>query len=272
MNAQLVFNLYSFSGAGYLPSANVIQTDRDGTLLHLLQKALPTTIGAYGWTLSPVQERLLATVAALQPKNIESRFKLPKAKTPLPLAGLLLDPATRPTVEAYIQRQLAAWLDDIVRHALPLTLDVERRSLAKDVLLSFPEEDLVPHLAFHKTATGIEYRLQLGTETHKWNIRDREVVPLTNTDPAWLLVDYTLCRVPGINGNMVRPFRQKDVLQIPPDKERLYFRQFIAKSIRRSRVEAQGFSVQQTDQLQITRLELVENILDQRWSLRPVFV
>ncbi|MEO6758315.1 MAG: ATP-dependent helicase, partial [Saprospiraceae bacterium] len=207
MNAQLVFNLYPFSENCYLPSANVIQTDRAGTLLHLLQKALPATIGAYGWTLSPVQERLLATVQILQPKYIEARFKVAKAKTTVPLAGLLLDPLTRPTVEAYIQRQLATWLDEIVHNDLPLTLDVERRSLAKDVFLEFPAEDLIPYLAFHKTDGGIEYRLQLGSETEKWTIRDREVVPLTNTDPAWLLVDYTLRRVPGINGNMVRPFR-----------------------------------------------------------------
>ncbi|MEO6758533.1 MAG: SNF2-related protein, partial [Saprospiraceae bacterium] len=140
-----------------------------------------------------------------------------------------------------------------------------------DVLLEFPADDLIAYLAFHKTDSGIEYRLQLGSETEKWTISDREVIPLTNTDPAWLLVDYTLRRVPGINGNMVRPFRKKDLLQIPPDKERLYFRQFIAKSIRRSRVEAQGFSVRQTDSLQITRLETMEGILDGRWLLRPVF-
>ncbi len=272
MQAQIVFNLYPFSENCYLPAANVIQTDRAGTLLHLLQKALPTTIGAHGLLLSPIQARLLATVEALQPRQIEARFKVAKAKTTVPLAQLLLDPATRPTVEAYIQRQLAAWLQEIVQNQLSLTLDVERRSLAKDMLLEFLKDDLIPHLAFHKTSTGIEYRLQLGSETDKWRIRDREVVPLTNTDPAWLLVDYTLCRVPGINGNMVRPFRQKDQLQIPPDKERVYFRQFIAKSIRRSRVEAQGFSVQQTDRLVITRLEVVENILDKRWSLCPVFV
>ena len=272
MYPKLVFNLYPFTENCYLPTAHVVQADRAGTLLHVLQKALPGTIASHGLTLSPAEERLLATVEALQPKHIEARFKGPKAKTAVPLAALLLDAATRPTVEAYLQRQIAAWLDEIVRHRLPLTLEVERRTLAKDVLLTFPESDLVPHLSFHKKPTGIEYRLQLGSETDKWTIRERAVVPLTNTDPAWLLVDHTLCRVPGINGNMVRPFRRKDVLQIPPDKERQYFRQFIAKNIRRSRVEAQGFRVQQTDVLQTTRLELVENILDRGWFLRPVFV
>ncbi len=211
MSVQLVFNLYPFTENCYLPAANIVQTDRDGTLSYLIQKALPATIGAHGLTLPPEQERLLAMVETLQPKNIEARFKAPKGKTIIPLAQLLADAATRPTVEAYIQRQLAGWLGEIVQHGLPITLHLERRSLAKDVLLAFPDADLVPYLAFDKTPAGIEYRLQLGDETDKWTIREREVIPLTNTDPAWLLVDHTLCRVPGINGNMVRPFRQRDI-------------------------------------------------------------
>lgn len=272
MTCQIVFNLYPFNETCYLPTANIIQTDREGTLLHLLQQALPTTVGAYGLVLSPVQERLLATVQALRPASIEAHFKVPKAKQAVPLARLLVDAATRQTVETHMQRQLAAWLAEIVHHRLPITLDVERRTLVKDVLLALPEADLVPYLAFHKTPTGIEYRLQLGTETEQWTVRENDVTPLTNTDPAWLLVGHALHRVPGINGNMVRPFRQKDVLQIPPDKERLYFRQFIAKNIRRSQVEAKGFSVQRTNELSATRLEVVENVLDGHWLIRPVFV
>ncbi len=274
MTCQIVFNLYPFTENCYLPAANIVQTDRDGTLLHIVQQALPGTVGAYGLMLSPVQERLIATVQTLRPASIEARFKVAKAKNAVPLAQLLTheDKEIRLNVEGHIHRQLSAWLTEIVRHRLPVTLDVERRTLAKDVLLTFPETDLVPHLAFHKTPTGIEYRLQLGTETDKWRIGEHDVVPLTNTDPAWLLVGHALCRVPGINGNMVRPFRRKDMLQIPLNNERVYFRQFIAKSIRRSQVEAKGFQVQQTDDLSTTRLEIIENILDGRWLLRAVFV
>ncbi len=271
MTCQIVFNLYPFAESGYLPSANIVQIDRDGTLSHVLKKAIPTTIASYNMVLTPVQERLLGIIDLLQVKNIEAKFKTPKAKTATPLAKLWTEAATKAPVETYIHRQLDAFLSEILRDRLPITLDVEKRTLAKDVLLVFPVAEMVPHLAFHKTPAGIEYRLQLGNETQKWPIHEREVVPLTNTDPAWLLVDYALCRVVGINGNMVKPFRQKPMVQIPPDKEKVYFRQFIAKSIRRSRVEAEGFSVQQTDTLRTTRLEPIENVLEKCWLLKPVF-
>jgi SNF2-related domain/Helicase conserved C-terminal domain len=271
MSHQIVFNLYPCSETLYLPSANIVQADSGGQLLHVLQKATPATIVPYGFALTPDLQKLFDAIDALTPKNIEVKYKPFKAKTPPSLSHLLEDAVTKPAVEAYIHRLLDGFLGEIVRQNRPLTLDAERKTLAKDVLLTQAAEELIPHLSFKKTPDGIEYRLQLGTETERWDIQAHDVVPLTNTDPAWLLVGYTLFRAPGINGNMVRPFRKKAVLQIPADKERLYFRQFIAKSVRRSRVEAEGFRVVQTDALRATRLEIVENILEKRRALKLSF-
>ncbi|MBK7938063.1 MAG: ATP-dependent helicase [Lewinellaceae bacterium] len=210
-------------------------------------------------------------VDLLSPKALETKFKPTKARVALPLAQLLSEKDTRPLVERFLFGQLDVFLSEITRHRLPLTLDAQRKTLAKDVLVTHAREELVPHLFFNKNAEGIEYRLRLGMGESTWSPRERNILPLTNTDPAWLLVDYVLFRVPGINGNMVKPFRQKDSVLIPPDKERVYFRQFIAKSIRRSRVEAEGFRVEKNDTLRTTRLEPVENVLEHRWLLKPVF-
>ena len=271
MTHQIVFNLYPFSESLYLPSVNIVRVDDKGLLTHFVQRATLATIPSYHIEITPVLTRLLGLVELLSPKVLEAKYKAAKAKTPTPLAQLLAANDTRPVVEKFIFSNLDAFFADLVRHKLPLTLDAERKTLAKDVLIVFPRETLVPHLFFKKTAAGVEYRLRLGTENTTWNLREHNVLPLTNTDPAWLLIDYALFRVPGINGNMVKPFRQKDAVQIPPDKERVYFRQFIAKSIRRSRVEAEGFRVDKTDELRSTRLEPLENILERRWLLRPVF-
>lgn len=272
MSCQVVFNLYPFSETLYLPSANIIQADKSGLLTHLVQKATPATIGAYGIEMTPVLEQMFSRVETLSPKNIELRYKPPKARTATPLAQLLAQQDTKTAVENYIYRELDLFLGDIVRYRLPITFDAERRSLAKDVQLQPAKEELVPHLSFRKTEAGIEYRFQLGTETDKWNIREYDAIPLTNTNPAWVVAKYILFRVPGINGNMVRPFRKKDTLQIPPDKVRAYFRQFIAKSAGRTQIEAEGFAVETAGRLLTVRLETTENVLENSWLLKPVFV
>ncbi|MBK8557261.1 MAG: hypothetical protein IPL65_16510 [Lewinellaceae bacterium] len=272
MFCKVVFNLYPFSENHYLPSANIVQTDAQGILTHLVQKASPATIGAYGITANPVLTRLFDTVDRLTPKSLEAKFKPPKARNATPLALLLSQAETKAAVERYLHRELDQLLNELVRHQYPLTLDAERKTLAKDVQINYATEELIPHLSFRKTDHGVEYRFQLGTETEQWAIHQHEVLPLTNTDPAWLLVGYVLFKVPGINGNMVRPFRNKEVVHIPPDKTKTYFQTFIARAARRARIEAEGFEVQERSTLLHTRLEIVENVLARQWLIKPVFV
>ncbi|HLP96174.1 MAG TPA: DEAD/DEAH box helicase [Saprospiraceae bacterium] len=272
MTFQIVFNLYPATPTLFLPSANVVQRSKDGQLSHIVQRATPATVGAYQLTPTEVEFRLFDLIETLQPKALEAKYKQPKAKTWSTLPQLLADNNTRPVVEKYIFSKLDQFLTEVVRHKLPLTLDAERKTLAKDVLLEFPEQELMPYLYFRKNEdSSIEYRLKLGTETNQWAISEHDLNPLTNTDPAWILDGHTLHRVAGINGNMVKPFRQKDAILIPADKARTYFQQFITKSIRRSRVEADGFRVQKAEKLLNTLLEPVENILEQHWYLKPVF-
>ena len=270
MASQVVFNLYPFNESLYLPSANIVEVDDSGQLKYVVQRATTATVAPYGLEMTEPLTRLLGIIELLEPKFLEAKFKMPKAKAALPLDRLLADKDTRPVVEQFIFKNLDAFFSEITGHNFSLTLDLKRKSWAKDVQIAIAGEPLVPHLFFKKTSDGIEYRLQLGTEEKTWNLREHNVLPLTNTDPAWLLVDYALFRVPGINGNMVNPFRQKDVVQIPPEKERVYFK-FIAKSVRRSRVDAEGFRVEKVEKLRITRLEPVENVLEKRWFLKPVF-
>ncbi|GAB4494336.1 MAG: hypothetical protein OHK0019_20380 [Saprospiraceae bacterium] len=267
---QIVFNLYPFGDALYLPSAYIVETGEGGELKYLVQRATAATLAPYGLAPNAATARLLDIAEALEPKSLEAKFKPPKAKNATPLDRLLTDNETKPVVERFIFNNLDNFFSEITHHDLPLTLDLQRKSWAKDVQIAIAREPLLPHLFFKKTNAGIEYRLQLGTEEKTWDLRTHNVTPLTNTDPAWLLVDYVLFRVPGINGNMVKPFRQKDTVQIPPDKERAYFK-FIEKSIRRSRVEAEGFDIKKAETLRATRLEPVENVLENRWTLRPVF-
>jgi superfamily II DNA or RNA helicase len=270
---QIVFNLYPVrSQTLYLPAAYLVQHDQDGTLTYMSQRAIPATCAPYNIEVTPELKRLFDLADLLTPKAIEAKFKPPKAKLGTPLAELL-DPKnpTRATVESYLYRTLDRFYTEVVRQGYPMALDGEKRTLVKDVQIHIAQEELVPHLSFKRTAEAIEYRLQLGTEIEKFPIHQHDVLPLTNTDPAWLLIGYTLFRVSGINGRMVNPFRNKDVVSIPAGQVKVYFKTFIAKNAGRNQIEAEGFEVQTAKDLLRTHLHAVEDILQKTWSLKPVF-
>lgn len=215
---------------------------------------------------------MLALTDRLASKNIEAKFKPSKSKAPVPLHQLLADKQTEKTVSGYIYRCLDEFLSLAVQHKQWLTLHAEKKTLAKDVLLTHVQEPLVPWLSFKKIAgEGIEYRLTLGTETERFRIQERQVIPLTNTDPAWLAVAHALFRVPGIRGSMIVPFQKKDMIWIPEKHATVHLQKFIAKAIHIGRVEAEGFSVVQSHALQRTFVEAVENIMEQQWQLKLSF-
>jgi non-specific serine/threonine protein kinase len=268
---RIVYNLYPINETLFLPSANVVEEDRGGQLTHIVQKATASTVVGYGLRLDEVAEDLFKRIERLSPKAIEGKFKPPKAKSPLPLNQLLAQAETKPAVEQFISRELGLFLDSIWQHRLPITLDAEKRTLAKDVLLSRAENEVSPKLTFKKTPEGITYSFGLLDGEHLLNIRERDFFPLTNTNPAWAVSQYVLYRIQGINGNMIRPFRGKDLLHIPPDKVRLYFKQFIAKNAGRTEIEAEGFALKTAQSIESARLCATEHILDKTWLLQLSF-
>jgi superfamily II DNA or RNA helicase len=268
----VVFDLYPFDEKIWLPTAWLVQPDANGQPAHIVQKATPETLRPFGMTVTDSLKKLFGLIEILTPKNIEQKHKPPKIKSVVILQQLLADPQTKGVVNGYINRHLDAFLSEVVAEKHLLTLHSEKKIVVRDVLLTPMTETLQPYLFFKKTAEkGIEYRLELGTETESFKISERQVVPFTNTDPAWIAAGYALFRVAGMNGQMVIPFQKKDTVVIPPGSEADYFRKFIAKAVRRSRVEADGFRVEQTQTLQRTVLKMVENVLEQRWLLKMSF-
>ncbi len=263
---EVVYNLSAYAADLYLPEAFIVSRDREGYLAHILQKALPATIGSFGLELDAVREQLFVVIEELQPKALEQRFRPNKRRT-VPLEELLEDRDLRKGIFSFVHRRLDTLLTHVVRYDLPLTWQVERKVLVKDFLLQTEPEPLQPFLSFRRTAEAVQYRLLLGKEEETpWKIRKREVVPVTN-HPAWLIVDFRLCRVEHINGNMVKPFRNKGIVTIPKASIKTYFQKFILRVVARVDIEAEGFDIIYHDELQGCRLEPVRDLFSDRWVL-----
>ena len=126
MASSIVFNLAPFNDSLFLPSAHIVETIDSGQLGYPLQRATLATVGPQGHELSPALTRLLDTVEILTPKNLEARFKPPKAKTAPTLDKLLQEADVKPVVEKFIYEKLDAFLTEIVRDKWPLTLGLEK--------------------------------------------------------------------------------------------------------------------------------------------------
>lgn len=263
---EIVFNLSEWAEGIYLPEAFIVKKEADGALTHLMQKATPATLPPLGITPDADQKKLLDLIDLLQPAALEQRYNATRKKKS-PLADLLQEEDIKSLIINYIHRQLDQWLSIIHRRNFPLSWKVARKVLVKDFLVKMAAQPLQPVLSFEKTAEGVNYRLSALAGERPVRFRQfDELAPLTN-EPGWLLADYTLYRLEHINGNMVKPFRQKDEVAIPGASAAAYFRKFILKVASRADIQAEGFGVTHDNRLQACLLTPVRNLFGEQWVL-----
>lgn len=262
---EVVYNLFELAPNIYLPNAYVVTQDEDGVLAHIKHKATAQTIGGFDLELDPVRKRLFDLIEKLQPKFLEQKFN-PSVKRPKTLEKLLAQDEIKKGITVYVHQKLDEVLTLIHQHQLPICWQLERKVLVKHFVIKHIPEELEPELYFKKTDRGIEYRFRLKRNGKVIQLQDREVYPITNR-PAWLFIDYQLFRVAHINGHMVKPFRTKDVINIPRSSVKTYFQKFILKLASKVDFEAEGFDLSQDNQLSSCRLEAQKDLFKDQWIL-----
>ena len=265
---DVVYNLYPFSRDLFLVNAFIVSKDQDGYLAHIKQKANKSTIKAYNIELTGTRSRTFEIVERLQPTVLAEKYKPPRRKT-AHLEKLIEDRETKKKIHTYVHGLMDELLRAVMKNDYHVSWDVERKVLVKDFVLELNKEPLQPHLFFEKTEKNVKYRFLLEDEKGKWPIQSKdEVEPITNY-PAWLFIDYQLCRVAHVNGNMVKPFRSKPEVLIPTESVRTYFQKFILKVASQVEIDAVGFDLIEENELKGCTIEPARDLLTDQWGVIP---
>lgn len=262
---EVVYNLTPVADGLYLPEAFVISKDAEGLLAHIIQKAMPQTIGSYNLSLDAIRQKLFGIIEKLHHKTLELKFSPPK-KAPRPLLELLAQEPGKTEIPAYINRHLDTFLQHIVEWDLPICYNVERRVLVKDFLLKVSTDELYPNLYFEKTDEGVRYRLWLQDRRGPWHINRHDIIPVSN-NPGWLIVDGVLQKLAHVNGNVVKPFLTKKEINIPEVNVKTYFEKFIFKMAATADIIADGFDVIYHKKLEGCELETVCDFMQDQWGV-----
>ncbi len=269
---RVVLNLYPFSQDFFLPLVYLVEEDAAGQLTHILKKATPEVLKSYGRALTPPLQALLSSVEALSPALLEKRFRPKKARAMPGLKELLQQEPTGRLIMSYVHRELGHLLSAAVSQNIPICLQAEKTALVQQALLEPIAEPLLACLFFRKTPRGMEYRLTIGTEAEQWPLHGHPLLPLTNTEPAWVAIRQRLFRVTGVNGKMLRPFLKKEVIEVPAAQMKAFFQKFILKAAARGHIEAEGFDVHTLSSFNRAHIELVDDPFQRSvWKLRLVF-
>jgi len=268
---QVVYNLVEYELLGFLPSAWIVKCDKNGQPAYAEQRVFENTINDFKFENTESRQQLFDIIDILNTENLEKKFKPKKGRKKFTLQMLLDDKAVRKTIVAFVQRQLDIFLGIIVKNQFYLGINFDRREYLSEALIKFSPNKQTPNLFFKKNEKGIEYRFSFEDKDGPWRIQKRSVNVVTN-NPAWVIVDNYLHKIQDINGNMLKPFMNKDILIIPKSYVKEYFQKFISRVVARATIEAEGFEVIGNDVNPIPQLEIVQNFLEGSYAISLGFM
>jgi len=268
---QVVYNLVEYELLGFLPSAWIVKCDKNGTPAYAEQRVFEQTINDFKFENTASRQQLFNIIDLLSVESLEAKYKPKKGRKKFTLEMLLEDKDIRKTIVLFVQRQLDTLLSIIVKNKYYLGINFDRREYLSEALMKYSSKTQVPNLFFKKTEKGIEYRFSFRDEDGPWKIRKKTVNVLTN-NPGWVTVDNNLYKLQDVNGNMLKPFMNKDVLIIPKAHVKVYFQKFISRVVARATIEAEGFEVVGNEVNVKAKLEIIQNFLDSSYVISLGFL
>ncbi len=267
---QVVYNLVEYEFLGFLPSAWIVKCDKNGNPAYAERRVFQQTMNDFQFENTEPRQQLFEIIDQLSVENIELKFKPKKGRKKFTLEMLLADREIRKTIVAFVQRNLDQFLSIVVKNKFFIGINFDRKEYLSESLISYSRDKQTPNLFFKKNEKGIEYRFSFKDQNGPWHIRKRTVNVLTN-NPAWVSIDNQLYKIPDINGNMLKPFKNKDILVIPKSYVKEYFQKFILRVVARATIEAEGFDVINNDVQPLAQLAVIQNLLNSAYGISLEF-
>ncbi len=266
VSPRIVWSISQYLDTGiYLPKAYVVATDHDGVFTFVQHKASPQWVS----TLTPehpnIYLQLLQIIDLLTPEKIATRFHKGRSKAK-PLVQILQDKLISKSIRSYIDGRLQGFYQHIHELHLPLGIDIVHKSIVYPNIVTTQGKSAVPLLHFTKSSQGITYtlRLQLGDTVER--ISRLQAIALCNK-PAFIIANNALVKVAEINGNMIKPFINKDEVFIPQKLVADYFKKFILRVSIHTEIQADGFELKVYDTLDAVWLIPRKDLFTDLWVI-----
>lgn len=267
---EIVYDISPFEGLLFFPDAYIARKNQDGQLTYIEKKATRQTISGYGFSETPPLEAIFKILDSLSIEMLVKMFN-PNKRRKATLHQLIKDRAIFKQIALYFDGQLDKFLQIVTRHSFPLCYGIERKAFLEDLKIHYVEQPSRPRLFFKKTDDQVLYRLWFEQEDGAaWQVQASDVFPLTN-QPAWILKGNDLMRIPYINGNLVKPFRNKDEIPIPGTSVKDYFQKFIRKIAQKVDIDAEGFNIKRYEEPTQIQLGLSRHLVHERWMIELNF-
>ena len=251
----------------HVPEAFVVSIDRDGILSYMERRGGEEVLNSYSfYDPDGPHSYALNLCKELGDEAISSKFVKSKRMT---ITKAIEEPLVKSTILKYISKKVDAFLSYVVTHSFPLCFDVERKVPMQTRRIKLSQDFLEPRLHFLKSETGIEYTLAIRNKNIQWYPCERDIT-IVNDQPGWVVESGKLYKLKHVNGNKIKPFLKKRVVNIPDRIAHTYLEKFVKDIITKVPVKTQGFEIHNYDGDPKPELAFRKNFISEEWMLELI--
>jgi len=206
-------------------------------------------------------KKLLTIIGYYEESNIYNIFgnKKQKAKTAKAFFETLDEELYAKRIRPYIETQLVLCLKIAIEHNIALYRREERANLYPEDRVKIATRNAEAVFLFDKLGDKLEYQLHIADGEESISLFNKHFVLISN-DPCYIIIEEVLHHFPDIDGKKLKPFFDKESIQVPPSFIDKYFEGFILNCIKKFRVKAQGFAIEESKPTPAFQITIEKNL------------
>ncbi len=239
MSSSFIFQLYNHRKLGFLFSAGVL--GKDLISVNDFHMKGPDYFAASDKESAESAGKIATWAEECSDRDLCVRFS--KKKNAFEFVRDLDDNLLKDHVRPFLDRQINKAIDIARKSGMELYFRPDRLEGSTMILLECEDQLAVPNFYFEKNDEGILYRLQimLGEEVIPLEMKKTTIISF---NPCRILYQNKIISLPKeFDGLKLKPFQNKDFIQIPLATEKRYLETFVMKNVKSGIVHAQGFKI-----------------------------
>ncbi|CAM3801720.1 DEAD/DEAH box helicase [Flavobacterium cucumis] len=260
---------YNHEVSFFLPS--IFLLEKDSSFNYVEKKITKDNLSIFTIEWEALEDdikKLFEIEKTLQVNHLGKKFSISKKKSFIDLKS---EKNTFNAFINYIDSKIHLFLSICKKNDYSVSINLNQEKTFYKFKKNFSCFQLNPYLKFDKHDNGMHYSLFLESNKDKIIPSTNKTLILSN-NPCWIVMNDSIHQVNYINGNKIKPFIDKDKIEIPTYLTATYFQKFIKDVIKHGTIEANGFKVEKNNCLLETKASIIYDFFKDTYALELQFV
>lgn len=227
---------------GFVFAPYLIKPEQKKNFYAIHDRVTLQNIQQYKPILSAEQQQLVRTIEDYNDQNLARVFSK-KKKTAREFISSIDEVLLKEQIRPYVERRMSKCIDILRYSPEPVYHKFLQNNIYESDRIELIQEDCQAVFNFERNAEGIKYRLSIEYNEHEISLIDQEGIIVVN-EPCCLCLGNEMLVFRGIDGKKLLPFFEKEFVSVGKASEEKYLDVFVRNAIKKYKVNATGFRIE----------------------------